>query len=225
MPEGKSITPEKQLLRLIEDQKGKSNPKIQTGAISHFGLSLFSLTAWLGRVSFLKDRFRGGFSIDKFSLLDIKIINSLLILCIFVLVVYLINNFYTSAASLKKTPGLELKASGEIKSLGLQEGSILKKAASYYLEKIALRDIFRRGAKSMSGAATKGPSEKAIEATQSFKLVGISWSDNPDAMIEDTKAFKTFFVKRGTMIGEVKVEAIFRDKVVLSYKGEEVELK
>ena len=32
-------------------------------------------------------------------------------------------------------------------------------------------------------------------------------------------------VKRGEMIGEVKVQAIFKDKVVLTFGGEEVELK
>ena len=44
-------------------------------------------------------------------------------------------------------------------------------------------------------------------------------------MIEDKQSVKTFFVKRGQMIGPVKVEAIFKDKVVLSYEGEEIELR
>jgi hypothetical protein len=44
-------------------------------------------------------------------------------------------------------------------------------------------------------------------------------------MIEDTKALRTFFVKRGEMAGEAKVQAIFKDKVVLSVGTEEFELK
>ena len=44
-------------------------------------------------------------------------------------------------------------------------------------------------------------------------------------MVEDTKSYKTFFVKRGDLIGEVKVEAIFKDKIILSYEGDEVELR
>ena len=58
-----------------------------------------------------------------------------------------------------------------------------------------------------------------------MKLVGIAWSDNPDAMIEDTKVKKTYFVKQGDIINGVRIERIFRDKVVLTYKGEKIELK
>ena len=65
----------------------------------------------------------------------------------------------------------------------------------------------------------KVTSSRILDATESLKLVGISWSDNPDAIIEDTKDTKTFFVKIGQKIGDVKVQAIFKDKVVLSYQG------
>jgi hypothetical protein len=45
-------------------------------------------------------------------------------------------------------------------------------------------------------------------------------------MIEDTKTQRTLFLKKGQRIdNEIKVEAIFKDKVILSYKGEEIELK
>ena len=80
-----------------------------------------------------------------------------------------------------------------------------------------------------TGAGTvnlfKTPSSKVADATQDLKLVGISWSNDPIAMIEDSKALRTFFVTRGQMIGEVRVQAIFKDKVVLSYGGEEIELR
>ena len=71
----------------------------------------------------------------------------------------------------------------------------------------------------------KVTSARILDATETLKLVGISWSNDPDAIIEDTKDTKTFFVKTGQKIGEVKVQAIFKDKVVLSYQGEETELK
>jgi type II secretory pathway component PulC len=64
-----------------------------------------------------------------------------------------------------------------------------------------------------------------MEMTQNLKLVGISWSNDPDAMIEDTKTTRTFFVKRGQMISEVKVKDIARDKVVLTYDGEDIDLR
>jgi hypothetical protein len=55
--------------------------------------------------------------------------------------------------------------------------------------------------------------------------VGISWSDDPDVMIEDTKTQRTFFLKKGQMIDDIKLEAVFKDKVILNYLGEEIELK
>ena len=91
------------------------------------------------------------------------------------------------------------------------------------------RDIFEIGYKPIEPPAVdegdKLPSQKTLEATRNLNLVGISWSDDPDAMIEDTQALRTFFVKRGDYIGSIKVEAIFKEKVLLSVDGEEVELK
>ena len=225
MAQEKYITPEKQLLNLIEDSKTKAKD-VQAHAIKHYSLSLFSFGAWLGRLAFFKDGFK------KWSKgaarpyqLDIKVINKFLELGIFILAFYLISLSSTSIMNLKKTPNLKFKVQEERRKVSLSETAILKKAASSYLEKVMQRDIFKLGAKGAIQAAGKGPSSKVLEATKNFKLVGISWSDDPDAMIEDAKALRTFFVKRGQMLGEVKVQAIFKDKVVLSYQGEEIELK
>ena len=227
MAQERPLTPEKQLLRLIED-KNSNAPGIQRlEAIKHHSLSLFSFGAWLGRLSFLKEVFKKWFHGIRPHHLDIKLINKLLGLFIFVLAVYFISNLFSSLINLKKTPYLEFKPQEGTSFTGTQELSFLKKAASYYFEKVRERDIFKMGAKKPTTAATspKGPSSRIIEATQHLKLVGISWSNDPDAMIEDTKALRTFFVKRGQMMGEVKVQAIFKDKVVLGFGGEEIELR
>jgi type II secretory pathway component PulC len=225
MPEDRPVTPEKQLLRLIEDHKEENgNKKIEAHAIKHFSLSLFSFGAWIGRLSFLKEKFKGWFGQDKFYPFDIKVINNFLIFCFIALIVYFTINFSYSIINLKKIPNLEVKAGEEGQLAGAQQGAGLKRAVSYYVEKVVNRDIFKMGPKNPA-LAKKGPSEIAIEATKNFKLVGISWSDNPDAMIEDSKAMRTYFVKRGQMIGDVKVEAIFKEKVILNYSGEDIELK
>lgn len=226
MAQERPLTPEKQLLRLIEGQKTNA-PGIQAQAIKHRSLSLFSFGAWLGRLSFFKEVFKKWLHGTRPYQLDIKLINKLLCLFIFVLAVYFISNLFSSLINLKKTPYLEFKPQEGASFAGAQEPSFLKKAASYYLEKVRERDIFKMGAKKPTAQATSpnGPSSSIIEATQHLKLVGISWSKDPDAMIEDTKALRTFFVKRGQMIGEIKVQAIFKDKVVLGFGGEEIELR
>ena len=67
---------------------------------------------------------------------------------------------------------------------------------------------------------------ETAEAVKSLALVGISWSKDPDAIIEDKAHQRTFFVKRGQMVGDnIKVEAVFKDHVVLSLDGQEFELR
>jgi type II secretory pathway component PulC len=226
MAEERPVTPEKQLLKLIEDPKINA-AGIQAEAIKHYGLSLFSPAAWSGRISFFKEELKKSFQGKGPAQLDAKLINQVLTFFIFFLVLYFLSTFFVSLVGLKKVPRLEFKASADRGTTSPQEVLALKKAAAYYLEKVTQRDIFRMGEKKTDNAAAgpKAPSSKIIEATQNLKLVGISWSNDPDVMIEDAKAGRTFFVKRGQTIGEIKVQAIFKDRVVLSYDGEEIELR
>lgn len=223
MPD-KLSTPEKELLKLIEEP-GKEKEKAGTYAI-HSGLSLFSLGAWIGRLSFFKKKLGNKWKrSDQLYLADLKKLNGLLLLSTIILGVYFINNLSYSISTYDKLPQLEPQLQGETKPTSFKEDSFLKKTAAYYFEKIAQRDIFKMGPKPLVTEEKKKVSPVVIEATKNLKLVGISWSDNPDAMIEDTQAKRTFFLKRGQNIGKMKIQAIFKDRVILSYEGEEVELK
>lgn len=62
-------------------------------------------------------------------------------------------------------------------------------------------------------------------AITNFKLVGIMWSDNPQAMIEDSKEQKTYLLSAGEQLGQVKVKRILRDKVVIGKDEQEWELR
>ena len=106
-------TPEKELLNLIEDQ-GKEKKTSGTYAI-HSGLSLFSLSAWIGRLSFFKKKFskKWGRS-DQLYLVDLKTLNKLLLFTIVILGAYFINNISHSISGFDKIPQLEPK---------LQEGA------------------------------------------------------------------------------------------------------
>lgn len=220
----KPSTPEKDLLKLIEDQ-GKEKGTSGTYAI-HTGLSLFSLSAWIGRFSFFKKKlskkWKGS---DQPYLFDLKKINILLFFIIIILGAYFINNLSYSLSTYHQIPQLAPKSEGEARPASFKEDSLLKKTAAYYFEKIAQRDIFKMGPKPAITEEKKTVSPVVKEATKNLRLVGISWSDNPDAMIEDTQAKRTFFVKRGQSVGKMKIQAIFKDRVILSYEGEEIELK
>jgi hypothetical protein len=230
MAQERFVTPEKQLLKLIEDPK-KESAGVNSRAIRYRRNSLFSFSAWLSRAYFFKNKLSGGFDHKDFRKLDVKAINNILFLSIIILAAYFIFSFSVSMVDMKKSWDSKFKISD---SSSQSEGSVekvsfLKKAESYYLEKVRQRDIFRIGAKNIVGnaeAVMKDTSSKAIDATKHLRLVGISWSSDPDAMVEDTIAVRTFFVKRGQTLGaDIRVEAILKDKVILSYKGEEVELR
>ena len=63
-----------------------------------------------------------------------------------------------------------------------------------------------------------------IELTKEINLVGIISSDNPQAIIEDRRTQKTYYVARGQFIGDYKVEDIQEGKIILEFQGKRYEL-
>lgn len=67
--------------------------------------------------------------------------------------------------------------------------------------------------------------EKIRKDIRDLKLVGILWSNNPQAMVEDVKNSKTYLLSVGDQINRWKVSKIDRDKVVLSGEDGEMDLR
>jgi hypothetical protein len=225
MPEERPPTPEKHLLNLIE--KPLSAGSLKAATIKYHGLSMFSLSALKGRLSFLKGRMKLGFDAKDIAALDIKVLNHFLEICVFCLFFYFIINLLFSAAGMKKDLNIKIKIDTPSEIATAQVSSFLKEV-SYYLEKARERDIFKMGVRAAleQAAAVKGPSERMLEATANLKLVGIAWSSDPDVMIEDTKNQRTLFLKKGQAIDqELRLKAVFKDKVILSLGSEEIELR
>ncbi|MFA6217112.1 MAG: hypothetical protein WDL87_05620 [Candidatus Omnitrophota bacterium] len=57
-----------------------------------------------------------------------------------------------------------------------------------------------------------------------INLVGVIAGDNPQAIIEDKKTEKTYYVSKGQCIGELMVEEILDGKIILNHKGQKFEL-
>ena len=66
---------------------------------------------------------------------------------------------------------------------------------------------------------------KSREKVTDLKLVGILWSNNPQAMVEDTKSGKTYLLNNGVQIKRWKIKNIYQDRVVLSGDEGETELR
>lgn len=224
MAEKGSPTPERELLKLIEEP-GLAE-KSPSAKVKLKFLSFFSPVALKARFSYFKLKFKGGFSLQKLIHLEFRVANRGLEFFIFLLLFYLISNTLISVVNLNRKSGLEFDIKKISAPSSLPEVSLLK-VASYYLEKARARDIFKMGLVSVADTkqVTETPTSKIAQAMQNLKLVGISWSEDPDAIIEDTQAGRAYFLKRGQMIKDFTVKAIFKDKVILSYQGEEIELR
>ncbi len=221
MVDSKGSTPERELLKLIENEKGASS--VSPSRVKR-KIGLFSLSGLKGRLSFLKNKISKSFSIQG---LNIKTLNKVLAIVLFLLFAYVTTDMVLSMGSLQEELEGAFFIDREPSSYYISDVPP-PEDMNYYLDKVEKRDIFslvsRKTVKTLKKQEVK---EKAgaRDKTKHLKLVGISWSDDPDAMIEDTLAHKTLFVKKGDMISDVRVEDIFKDKVILNYKGEKIEIK
>lgn len=227
MAEKRDITPEKQLLNLIEDPKGRKDNTFQAQKVKQSALNLFSPLVWVSRFSFFSKKLKGADE-PRSRILNFKLINFCLIVCILGLIGYFTYSLYLGVVGLRKDVDLGVGTAVKVRTDIFGEVSILKKSATHYLGKVRKRNLFRiGGSDSVDLGRVFAPilATRLIDEIKHLRLVGISWSEDPDAMIEDANTGRTFFVKRGDMVDKFKVEAIFKDKIILGYGGEEVELK
>lgn len=68
------------------------------------------------------------------------------------------------------------------------------------------------------------PLEILREKAKTLKVVGIAWGETPVAMIEDTTTRETFFLKALQSIHGIRVKAVLKDRVILSYENAEYDL-
>ena len=210
-------TPEEDLLNLIEkgDDAGAARFKRKRG----FFLSLSSLkSSWLS----LGSGISRGLSGFKSGLREpnLKVLNKVFLVISLVLLTYSIMDFAFSRPDIEEVYR---------KSRLVKERRPLRKPAEelrpflHYLEVVRRRNIFSPIV--LKEAEKPEVKKKRLqEMAKDLSLVGISWDKEPVAMIEDKKAKKTYFLKKGDEINEFKIEDISENKVILSFKGEKIEL-
>lgn len=94
------------------------------------------------------------------------------------------------------------------------------KPFQYYRDGIANRQIF----KIASGVSDAPVNVPKVEAIRDFSLVGIISGKNPQAIVQDSKTQKTYYLNKGQAIGEYSVEDILPDKIILNSAGQRYEL-
>lgn len=105
----------------------------------------------------------------------------------------------------------------------------------HYLQQVRQRDIFNLITKVEKMVIVEEPpppppppppQPKLKDLAQGFKVVGIAWGANPKVMIKDNKTQEIFFLKEGETVGKtaIQVKTIQRDKIILGYEDEEMDL-
>jgi len=98
---------------------------------------------------------------------------------------------------------------------------------SYYLANVKSRNIFKPYEDAMKNNIVAISEENRMIArkTAHLKLVGVSWFDRVDTasvMLEDIEKGVTYFLEKGSKIGDVIVKTIYADSVELGYENEEI---
>lgn len=107
-------------------------------------------------------------------------------------------------------------------------------AVAFYLEQVQTRDIFNPAPeiKEEVIAAPPPPSPppppepQLPKKAKGLKVVGIAWGESPKVMIKDEATQEVYFVQKGDTIGKtgIEVRTILKDKVVVGYQDEEMDL-
>ncbi len=96
---------------------------------------------------------------------------------------------------------------------------------STYAEAIGKRELFKPP---KSEAVKEKPAaqktESASDKLKYLSLIGIIGGERPQAVIEDKKDKKTYFLNKGQTVSEMKVEDILKDRIILDFDGEKIEL-
>ena len=204
------ITPEEKLLKIIENpaaQKQKVPPAIQINAAR-----IKSLLLWFKKPH-----------IDKgvFKHFDLRMANKMVaVLCGVFTVLWIFDFVMTKIVltnnvdNLKKGVDISNPASANIPLPDINMDDLLAS--------LRTRNIFTF---IPPKSQTTEVASDVMSLINNMKLVGIIWSDNPQAMIEDTKEQKTYLLNQGEQLGQVKIKTIYRDKVVVTKEGQDWELR
>ena len=216
MPE--KLTPEEKLLKIIENPSKETQDAKIKRSLRKFSFNLFSfrqLKANVKRLETAKEKF-------KPFLVNLKFVNQALAVIAIILVLFLLFDFLTGRPNLNNVYVYAREASGAspvIKSVPLKNPVNL----SDFQNLIDKRDILHFTPLKKEEKIVQTKDVLMTEIAQ-LKLVGIIWSKNPQAMIEDKRENKTSLVSEGDAVGKLKVKKILRDKVVVGFENEEYEL-
>ena len=165
--------------------------------------------------------------------INLKMINQVLVgilVGLFIVMVYVTFRQRPEVSSV-------MAAVSNIKIMDIEPKSIIMfKELPFYLDEMTKRNIFEAFQEAKAVVKAVAPEEPPPpppppkvtieEKAKNFKLMGISWGDNPKAIIRDTTNQSMYFVDAGEKIKgtDLTVKEIFKDQVVISSEGDEMSM-
>lgn len=95
------------------------------------------------------------------------------------------------------------------------------KPYNFYSQGPGTRQIFSGG---IAAQAQALPAIVDADLTRDIILVGVITDKNPQAIIEDKKTQKTYYLTKGQYLGQLQIDDIQQGKVTLSSNGQRFEL-
>ncbi len=229
------VTPEERLLRLIESGGKAEVEQNVTETVSIWKAGSWPKILSHGPNSPIR---RWPFFQAMRPEFNLRLLNRVLVGVLILMVIGIafgLNNTRTIPTDLKVQPEILGTSPGKQGVGDLKLASI--GPLPDYLNEVAKRNIFapmpvpalkpqKRELKLTTPVRPPPPNPLQIlqEKVKVLKLVGISWGEEPVAMIEDKTSQQTSFLKVGDSINGVKVRAILRDRAILSHGDAEYDL-
>ena len=154
---------------------------------------------------------------------DTRKVNSTLIIFLLGLSVYYVFDlFHGRFHEKKKIDAISVYDEGIPETPETEKNDILAtQPYSYYSSSIAKRNIFMPQQVEVDEVIT-GPALEEVSA--GLSLVGIIAGNRPQAIIEEKKTKKSYFLFEGGSVGQAKLIEISGDSVVMEYQGQTFEL-
>lgn len=207
-------TPEEKLLKLIEKEDGSETVRHRRRRNLFFGFNslLFFLKRAAGNaVEALKKGVKEP---------NLKVLNKLLLVLSILLLGVSVTDFVFNRPDIERV----YKKSRHIKHEEYEQEDISQRRPFlHYLEMVQRRNIFSP----ITLKREKKPEikqEQLQDMVSDYGLVGISFDDEPMAMIEDKTDNRTYFLHKGDSIGKFEIEDIQENKVILGFDGKKIEL-
>lgn len=198
------MTPEERLFRIID------NPSTAAGATTESGMRPL-ISGWIARF--------GNWNALRQWFMEhpIRRLNLILTCLLAVLLAYLVVDVAMASRRYKKYAEVPVTSSSPI--LSQEAAASAGPSVDEYLTTLKNQDVFRTA--TMTGSSSNKGVPVPASPLEGFKLVGISWGTDPEAIINDTRSNKTFFVKPGNRVGALTIREITRESVILTTDGGE----